>query len=285
MTTDHAPFDELAVGWALHALEPEDESFFVAHLAGCDRCATTVAETTDVMAAMATDLPPAEPSEGLRDRLRAAVEQTEQLPVPPAESARPAPPPAPPPAVPAPAARAVRPIASAPEPPRTAEPRSRWRRAVPLGLIAAGVAAIVGLGIWNVVLTSDRNELQATVAEQGQMVNGLLVPGQATIAPLSEPDGRAVATVVARGDEVDVVTHGLSVNDADSTTYVLWGMGGETAQPLGTFDVTGSQMEMQTVSSGLTGLDQFAAYGISLEPGQEAPSLPTEVVATGQVTS
>ena len=110
MTTDHAPFDELAVGWALHALEPEDESFFVAHLAGCDRCATTVAETTDVMAAMATDLPPAEPSEGLRDRLRAAVEQTEPRPVPPAESARPAPPPA----VPAPAARAVRPIASAP---------------------------------------------------------------------------------------------------------------------------------------------------------------------------
>jgi anti-sigma factor RsiW len=281
MTADHAPFDELAVGWALHALEPEDESFFVAHLAGCDRCATTVAETTDVMAAMATDLPQAEPSAGLRDRLRAAVEQTEQLPAPPAEST----PAAPRPAVPAPAHRAVRPIAPDPEPPRTARPRSGWRRRVPLGLVAAGVAAIVGLGIWNVVLTSDRNELQATVAEQGRMVNGLLIPGRATIAPLSEPDGRAVATVVARGDEVDVVTHGLSVNDADSTTYVLWGMGGETAQPLGTFDVDGSQMEMKTVSSGLTGLDQFAAYGISLEPGQEAPSLPTEVVATGQVTS
>ena len=25
---DHAAFDELAVGWALHALEPEDESLF-----------------------------------------------------------------------------------------------------------------------------------------------------------------------------------------------------------------------------------------------------------------
>jgi hypothetical protein len=280
MTADHAPFDELAVGWALHALEPEDESFFVAHLAGCDRCATTVAETTDVMAAMATDLPQSEPSEGLRNRIRAAVEQTEQLPGPPTEPAEHVEHVEPAPAVPV-----VRPIASAPEPRRTIEPRSRWRRGVPLGLIAAGVAAIVGLGIWNVVLTSDRNELQATVAEQSQMVNGLLVPGQAMIAPLEEPGGRSVATVVARGDEVDVITHGLSVNDADSTTYVLWGMGGETAQPLGTFDVTGSQMEMQTVSSGLTGLDQFAAYGISLEPGQEAPSLPTEVVATGQVTS
>jgi hypothetical protein len=277
MTADHAPFDELAVGWALHALEPEDESFFVAHLAGCDRCATTVAETTDVMAAMATDLPQSEPSEGLRNRIRAAVEQTEQLPGPPTEPVRPV--------EPAPSVSVVRPIAAAPQPRRTAEPRPRWRRALPLGLIAAGVAAIVGLGIWNVVLTSDRNELQTTVAEQGQMVNGLLVPGQATIASLDESDGRSVATVVARGDEVDVITHGLSVNDAEATTYVLWGMGGETAQPLGTFDVTGSQMQMQTVGSGLTGFDQFHAYGISLEPGQEAPSLPTEVVATGQVTS
>jgi Anti-sigma-K factor rskA len=280
MTADHASFDELAVGWALHALEPEDESFFVAHLAGCDRCATTVAETTDVMAAMATDLPQSEPSEGLRDRIRAAVEQTEQLPGPPAAPVRPVGK-----VERASAAPVVRPIAAAPEPRRTAESRPRWRRAVPLGLIAAGVAAIVGLGIWNVVLTSDRNELQATVAEQSQLVNGLLVPGQAIIAPLDESDGTPVATVVARGDEVDVISHGLSVNDAESTTYVLWGMGGETAQPLGVFNVRGAQMEMQTVSSGLTGLDQFAAYGISLEPGHEAPSLPTEVVATGQVTS
>lgn len=280
MTADHAPFDELAVGWALHALEPEDESFFVAHLAGCERCATTVAETTDVMAAMATDLPQSEPSEALRNRIRAAVEQTEQLPGPPAEPVRPV--------ESAPAVPVVRAIAFPPEPRPTAEPRSRWRRAVPLGLIAAGVAAIVGLGIWNVVLTSDRSELQTTVAEQSRLVNGLLVPGQAIIATLDETDqtdGTPVATVVARADEVDVITHGLPVNDAESTTYVLWGLGGETAQPLGTFDVTASQMHMQTVGSGLTGFDQFVAYGISLEPGQEAPSLPTEVVATGQVTS
>jgi hypothetical protein len=62
-------------------------------------------------------------------------------------------------------------------------------------------------------------------------------------------------------------------------------MGGETAQALGTFDVTQSQMDMKTVGSGLTGFDQYPAYGISLEPGQEAPSFPTDVVATGQVTS
>jgi hypothetical protein len=44
-------------------------------------------------------------------------------------------------------------------------------------------------------------------------------------------------------------------------------------------------MDMKIVGSGLTGVDRFDTYGISLEPGRKAPSLPTEVVATGQVTS
>jgi hypothetical protein len=263
-SAEHDPFDELAVGYALHALEPEDEALFVAHLAGCERCPVTVSETQDVMSAMGADLPPAEPSEGLLQRIRAAVEETEQLP-----------------ATATPVAPAM-PVVAVPRP--VVEPRPGWRRALPMALVAAAVAAIVGLGLWNVVLTSDRQELQATVAEQGAVMNGLLAPGRATIAPLDE-HGKAVATVVARGDEVDVITHGLSVNDASSTTYVLWGMGGETAQPLGTFDVTSSQMAMKTVGSGLTGFDQYGTYGISLERGRKAPSFPTTVVATGQVTS
>ena len=31
---DHEAWDELAVGWALHALEPEDEALFIAEFAG-----------------------------------------------------------------------------------------------------------------------------------------------------------------------------------------------------------------------------------------------------------
>ena len=275
----HDPFDELAVGWALHALEPEDEAVFAAHLPGCERCSTTVAETSEIMAAMATDLPQAEPSAALRDRIRAAVEQTEQLPAAIPEPATPIEPATAPVRPPVPPVRAV-----APEPSPAGGSPSRWRRALPLGLVAAAVAAILGLGLWNVVLTSDRQQLQETVAEQNEVMNGLLTPGRATIAPL-EDDGKAVATVVARGDEVDVITHGLSVNDRRSTTYVLWNMSGNAAQSLGTFDVTSPTMDMKIVGSGLTGVDKFDTYGISLEPGRKAPSLPTEVVATGQVTS
>jgi len=258
---DHREFDELAVGWALHALEPEDETRFVAHLTGCDRCAGTVTDTTEVMSAMAADLPPAEPSDGLRARLAAAVEQTEQLPAAEAPVAPPRP-------------------ATTPH----AAPAPRGHRALPVALAAAALAAIVALGLWAVVLSSDRDELQSTVAQQSAVMEDLLMPGRASVAPLSDGD-RPMATVVARDGVVTVVTHGLSANDADATSYVVWGLDGSRATALGTFDVNGSQMELKTVGSGLTGLDDYAAFGISLEPGQEAPPAPTDVVATGQVTS
>lgn len=50
---DHLVFDELAVGWALHALNQEDEATFAGHLFGCERCARTVTEASSVMKAMA----------------------------------------------------------------------------------------------------------------------------------------------------------------------------------------------------------------------------------------
>lgn len=260
MSADHQRFDELAVGWALHALEPEDETEFARHLPGCSRCAATVAETREVMGAMAADLPAAEPSPALRERLRAAVEATEQV-------HRPA---APPPA-------------AAPEVGAPVLPSPRRVRPLAVALVAAGVAAVLGLGLWNVGLRSDRAELSTTVAQQRDAVEALLDP-TATVAPLGE-DGRPVATVVARDGELQVITLGLPANDTEDTTYVVWGLGEDAPTALGTFDVDGSQIALRTVESGLTGLDGFATYGISIEPGREAPSAPTEVVATGQVTS
>ena len=270
-TPDHAALDELAVGWALHALEPEDEALFAVHLPGCSRCAATVAETTEMMGAMARDLPAAEPSEGLRSRLRAAVETAEQRPgrADPAAPAGNAPGPA---------------LDPVPELPPDPEHRPLWRRALPATLVAAAVAAIVGLGLWNVFLATSKERLQETVASQEEVMAAVLDPGQATIASLQD-DGRTVATVVARPDEVQVVTSGLAVNQPETTSYVLWGMGEGDPVALGTFDVSRSQIDVRSVGSASTDLDGFPQYGISLEPGQEAPSSPTAVVATGEVTS
>ena len=112
----------------------------------------------------------------------------------------------------------------------------------------------------------------------------LLAPGRATVAPL-QADGRTVATVVVRNDELQVVTSGLSVNRPETTSYVLWGIGEGDPVALGTFDVSRSHLDVRSVSSPSTDLDGFPQYGLSLEPGQQAPSVPTAVVATGEVAS
>lgn len=270
---DHALLDELAVGWALHALEPEDEALFAVHLPGCARCAATVAETTELMGAMARDLPVAEPSEGLRSRLRAAVEITEQLPGPAVAPER------------APTEHAPRRLLDPPpESPREEEARPFWRRALPTSLVAAALASVIGLGLWNVFLASSNDRLQQTVASQQEVMAAVLDPGSAAIAALRE-NGRTVATVVARPDKVQVVTSGLAVNRPETTSYVLWGMGEGDPVALGTFDVSRSQIDVESVGSRSTDLDGFPQYGISLEPGQEAPPIPSEVIATGEVAS
>ncbi len=262
---EHQAWDELAVGWALHALEPEDEAEFGAHLAGCDRCRTTVADTTEVMGAMATDLPAAEPSEGLRERLRDAVAATEQVHRPaPVSTGRPT-------------------VIALPTPIEVATRRTGWRRAPQL-LVAAGVAAVLGLGAWTVALTQDRDAAQATAASQASMMSALLAPGQLSVARM-ESDGQTVATVVAHDGQAQVVADGMAVNDTTDSTYVLWGLTDDGAVPLGTFDVVSDVTDLRTVGSNETGLDDYSAYAISLEPGRKAPIQPTDVVARGQVTS
>ncbi|NEK84387.1 anti-sigma factor [Blastococcus saxobsidens] len=268
MTGEHA-YDELAVGYALHALEPEDEAEFVRHLAGCERCARTIADTSEAMAAMARDLPAAEPSPGLRERLRAAVETTEQVPPRPAGARAPV--------------IAVSAAEQAGPQPVPLRRRAAGRPVLTRVLAAAAVAAVLGLGGWTVALSQSRDDLRSTVAAQEQVVAELTEPGTSTVVPLSTGE-RDVATVVVREDGVRVVTDGLSRNDASSEIYVLWGLGEEAPVPLGEFDVAGSQIGVETVGSGATGND-FSGYGISIEPGRQAPSAPTEVVATGQVTS
>ncbi|MCZ2828214.1 anti-sigma factor [Modestobacter sp. VKM Ac-2986] len=281
---EHRTWDELAVGWGLHALEPEDETLFAAHLHTCDRCRQTVADTSEVMAALAGDLPGAEPSDALRDRLRAAVEETEQvrpaaLPEPPAAQPpvqRPAP-------VPLGGATAYGNF-RAPLPAPHAESRPAWRRVLPTALVAAAVAAVLALGAWNVVVTGDRDAARTTAAEQSRVIESLLQPGRAAIAPLTE-NGQVVATVVARDGQVQVLAEGLSVNDGANQTYVVWGMRDGSPVAIGTFDVVTPEMDLRTVGSQATGLDDYSTYAISIEPGRQAPTTPSEIVATGQVTS
>lgn len=254
-------YEELAVGWALHALEPEDAEAFLPHLDGCARCRRVVDETTEVMAALAIGAPSAEPPSSLRERLRDEVARTPQdggaaAPAAPAQPSAPA-----------------RPAALAPVPAAVPAPRRRWTAV----LAAAAVAAVVGLGGWAVVLLGDRDEARDLAAAESAVVEQLLRPGPATVVPVAGEDGRTVATLLTRDDGVQVVSSALEPNDRDAETYVLWGLDQGTPKALGAFDVAGEEFELRTLE--VEGADDFPNYGISIEPGRQAPEAPTDVVA------
>jgi hypothetical protein len=151
-------------------------------------------------------------------------------------------------------------------------------------LVAAAVAAIVALAGWNVVLARSQDDLRSTVAAQSQVMDSLLTPGHQAIAALRDK-GKQLATVVAHDHRVDVVARALSVNDSAHSTYVLWGMRGNTPVPLGTFDVVRNALDVRHVAAGQAGLDNYSTFGVSLETGRQAPAAPTHMVAVGGVNS
>jgi anti-sigma-K factor RskA len=292
-TGDHEAFDQLAVGWALHALEPEDESAFARHLPDCPRCARTVAETEEVMAALATDLPVAEPSEELRSRLRAAVERTEQVHRPSAVA-----PPLPDDTAPlrsrrrpdgASPTRVPQASAATPGSPENRDLFASVRERGWALALAAAVAGVVGLGIWNVSLSTARDRAVEAAAEQQAVVEELLQPGARVVAPMRDPDegGDPLATVVLSSGDVRVVSQDLAVNDETEQTYVLWGLseGSDDPVAIGTFDVERSRVDVNEVRSARTGSDDYDSYAVSLEPGRQPPAAPSGVLAIGQVTS
>ncbi|MGH3784589.1 MAG: hypothetical protein ACRDRO_29220 [Pseudonocardiaceae bacterium] len=60
---------ELAVGWALHALEPAEESLVAAHLPDCPMCASIAAQTEEVGALLGLSVPERIPSVELERRV------------------------------------------------------------------------------------------------------------------------------------------------------------------------------------------------------------------------
>jgi anti-sigma-K factor RskA len=98
---DHARFDELAAGYALGALEPEDEWRFRSHASQCDRCRQALTDYSAVAAALAEAAPDVRPDPQLRARILTAAASSPQQPdeaapqpdeaVPQPDGSRPAP--------------------------------------------------------------------------------------------------------------------------------------------------------------------------------------------------
>lgn len=281
----HVEWDELAVGWALRALEPDDEDRFTVHLPGCERCQASVSDGSRIITALVEQLPLQSPSPELRTRLLAEIGKTRPIAAaPPAAPAQPATGPRPESAL----GESVIDLAAARHRSGARQSRSTWTRISTLVAAAAAVLVIAGLGVWNVNLQTDRDHFSTVAADRGAILQDLAAAGEVSMTPLRDGDGQAVATLVTGVSQTMVMTNGLPVNDSSDEIYVLWGLqaAGEQPQALGTFDVVGAELDMRTVSSTAAGIDSFDGYAVTLESGRAAPEGPTlPMVASGQVTA
>jgi anti-sigma factor RsiW len=253
MTRDeHARFEELAAGHALSALEPGDEEVFLAHLPSCAACERAVAEHRETASHLAYAADPVALPDSLLDRIRAEVQAT----------GRAMPPPAP---VSLDAARTRR---RAPLPPA-------WTA------VAAAVALVLSLGVWNVSLRQGRSDLEQRADRLAAAVQTLEI---GTRVPLADGSGRPVAVAVLHDDRVSLVVDGLAANDRSTSTYVLWQTGATGTRAVAAFDVRGEAVDVVRDLPLVTTLKGWTALAVTREPGRTAPEVPGSMpVANGTV--
>lgn len=254
------PHRELAVGWGLHSLEPAEESLVAAHLPACPECKGAAAQSEELGAMLGLSVPELIPSAELEQRILSVT-----------------------------GPRKVAPLVTPPAPPWPPQvqrvPRFSRLRFGQLAAAAAVVlvAASVVLGVRVVQLGGQLNQAQRQVTDMSETVQTAADPA-ATRVPLVTKDGQPVGMVLASRNQVAVVPTRLPSNRVADQTYVLWGLAGQTPIGLAAFDVAGGIPRLHPVPSA-TQTRAFTAYAISLEPGRRVPAVPTDVVASGQVTS
>lgn len=253
-TPEHDPrWAELAAGQALHALEPEDEQEFTAHLATCATCQAELDEHSLVaaqLASLATDDAAAAAPPWSRIRPALTDPTVATGPTSATEAA-------------GEGDGAVRRL-----------PRRHIRllaaAAAAVGLVAVGVAG------WQV---TDRSS------------GGSSVP--AAIAGCHATDGCRVITLLAgkaeagdvlvRGGQARVVPTAMPALDP-SHVYVLWQLPRDGAPtPVSVLGDVRTAHATAPTSLAIP-YDDTAAFAMSIEPANQVPTKPTRVVAVGSAT-
>jgi hypothetical protein len=272
---------EQTVGWALHALEPDEEMAVLQHLPQCATCRAAAHEAEEVLAGLAGVVPLADPPPSLRARILADAAVTPQLPAVLRPRADEAAPPEVPQAPAGASASPVRPAVAAAGPRR---PGSRGRRLVAAGLAVAAVLAIGVLGVRTGQLAQERDAETVQAQSLAELVRAIGEPDARYALLDDQTTGAPVAAVVLDDGERRVYPVGLAPNGEDAL-YVAWGLPeGGGAVPLAGFDVLAAGQGPVPVGSA-SGDQDFPQYAVSLEPGRDVPDTPSTVVAIGQVTS
>ncbi len=250
--------EELAVGWAMHSLEPDEEAVVRDHLPTCPTCQRTAQATQEVLAGIGGAVRQEQPPPHLRARL---LEQIEHIPQDePVEH---------------------RPRHATPTPlPR---PRHHRRTGRVLLAAAAAVAVLAAGGYLGVRVNQLSGEVAASQARTNDLNRALLLAADPTTnrALLRTDTGNDAAVVLSGPTAAAVMPVNLNPNDTGHV-YVVWGASTTPPVPLAVFDVRAGSTDPQLLSWS-TDAHKHTTFAVSLEPGRQPPATPSRVLALGQV--
>ena len=263
---------ELATGWALHALEPDDESMFGGHLPTCAECQAEVHATEDVAVFLAADVEQYEPPA----HLRAAVLNAARTPQVPRQS---------------------QPVGMAPRELAPVRPRgSRRARRSPAStgrfsssrrtLLAAAAAAVLAFGAiigWaGTVALNQPSSTSVSALNEQNVMSALTDPSVRKVALTDNGSSTPMALLLAGPAQSTVLPVNMPATASDSQ-YVLWGVpDGPGAKPLPLGGVVGTNDARSVTVMNPAAPASFTRFAVSIEPAGSTPTTPTTVVATGQ---
>ncbi|MGH3717587.1 MAG: anti-sigma factor domain-containing protein [Pseudonocardiaceae bacterium] len=251
------PHRELAVGWALHALEPAEESLVAAHMPECPTCTSTAAQAEELSATLGLSVPEVIPSAELEQRVLSVTGARWAAPVVPLA----------PPTQLTPSARRIT--------------TPSWLRTGELAAAVILVAAALVLGVRVVQLGGELNQAQHQVTDMTEAIQSAEDPAALRVPLFTKDGGAVVGMVLASPNRVSVVATRLPSNRVADQTYVLWGLTGGAPIALTAFDVALPAPRLNAVPAA-TGTSKFTGYAVSLEPGRRTPAVPTDIVATSR---
>ena len=262
---NHCPNEELAVGWTLHSLTTNEENLMAEHVPTCSICQEIVSSTREVTALVGGSVVQEEPPAYLKERIMAlAINQ-----VPPVKEID-----------------TIEKAAKSKDKVQETISLDQIRNRPRILLIAATVI-IVALAMLSGVLGLRLSQLtnqQSVQATQQSKVFDVLGDPALHRTFLRTNNGVTAAILLSSTKGAAVLPLGLNPNNTKDQTYVLWAIGNGAPVPLSTFDVASAEQTPQlgTLPSSAATSSGFA---VSLEPGRSMPTSPTDVIASGQVTS
>lgn len=258
----HDTWAELAVGYALNALEPDDEALYVNHDRGCGTCAQLVIDTRAVMGEMAYAAEPVSPPPAVWTAIQSALNTSDRPPLPAsarsvAEEGGPS----------RPVDRDATVVALADR----RRPMPGWARWVASGAVAAVLVTVALLGA---VVLNLRGENATQHRQLDAVASCLEVADCQPVAMGGSGDARAVALV--RDGQVRLLVDRLPRNNRAREVYVLWALRGTSeAVPVTTFDVSTSGRQLIAAHPLPADLSSTTAFAVTRETGRQAPPAPT----------